>query len=313
MRIGIVVSASTELPVEFIQKHNIEILPLSLTYGGHVVRDVHDPVEIRRFNQFYLENPKTVGDARAFSAEEITRWFLEELVLKYDRVLVLAASSEFTEVFRNATQASFSILKKHREVRKAAGITKSFSLRVLDTKRLFTREGVIAAEAIRLLKEENLPFAQLRTRIEEFCPKVTATFVPKDLFYLRNVARKRGYKAMSSVEYHAAKTFNIFPVIGGSTHNHYLVDKVKGFDNAVDKLYSTSRDYIEKGLESPYVCLSYGGDLNDLALDTRYIKFKEFCDQQQVRLLTSPMTPICNTYIGPGCTGIALAPKGKTF
>lgn len=308
MRIGIVVCASAEIDYDFITEHDLNVLPISVKYGDTIVQDVRDPKEASKFYDFYLKNPRSIGNSRPLSVEQIRDWFLDELVLKYDRVLVLALSSEASQVFKNANQASFSILKGYREVRKKAGIEGSFSLRVIDTKKIFTQEAVVVREAIRMLKEDNLPFKELRQKTEDFSEKVTGFLVPRNLFYLRNVARRRGYKAMSAVQYHAAKALNIIPIITGSNLDSYVFDKGKGFDNAIDKLFDHVRNITDKGLHAPFICMSYGGDLNEFKAQANFIAFKEFCEKRSIKINLTQMSALSATYVGPGSFALSLAP-----
>jgi hypothetical protein len=47
--------------------------------------------------------------------------FLDDLVLKYDRVLVITIAQSRSPIFANATEASYAILKQYRERRQKAG------------------------------------------------------------------------------------------------------------------------------------------------------------------------------------------------
>src|SRR5690606_28965717 len=137
------------------------------------------------FYKRYSEERDLVGSTQPFSVDQITRLFLDELVMKYDRVMVIAISSTRSLIYENATKASFAILSGYKQRRTEAGVEGSFALRVVDSKTLFTGEAVLVQDAVRLLKEENLPFDRLRSEIEARAKHVHAYLVPADLHFLR--------------------------------------------------------------------------------------------------------------------------------
>jgi len=130
MRIGIVICSSADLPRSFIDEHGLNIMPITLNFGGEKYVDVRDPIDTQRFYKNYLANRDVLGITEPYTEEEIRDWFLDELILKYDRVLVLSINSTRSPMFSNATKASFAILRGYREKRRAAGVKGSFSLRV---------------------------------------------------------------------------------------------------------------------------------------------------------------------------------------
>src|SRR5579862_7967531 len=117
-KIGIVVDAACDLPRTFIQQHGLEIMPINMQFGTMSFKDVRDPEQTMEFYRRYV------------SVKAIKDWFLDQLVLKYDRVLVITVSSTRSPVFENATKASFMILSGYKERRKAAGLEEQFALRV---------------------------------------------------------------------------------------------------------------------------------------------------------------------------------------
>ncbi len=203
MRTGVVIDSACDLPQSYLQQHNIHIMPISLHFGYDTFKDVRDPDATQAFYRRYLSEKTLDAETAPFSVEQIKQLFLDELVLKYDRVLVITISHARSQIFANASEASFAILKQYREKRQQAGLNSPFYLTVLDSQTLFTGEGVLVHEAVRLLEGHNLAIGALRTVIEQLSQQVHAYLIPEDLFYLRYRGSKKGEKTIGLFGYQA--------------------------------------------------------------------------------------------------------------
>lgn len=313
MRIGIVICSSADLPLSFIKKHELNIMPITLKFGDETFKDVRDPTDTKNFYEHYLANRDTHGVTEPFSVEQIRDWFLDELVIKYDRVLVLSLMGTRSPVFQNATKASFAILKGYREARRKAGISGSFSLRVVDARTLFTGEAVIAYEALRLLKKENVSFADLRIKIEELLTYTHGYLVPNDLYYLRNVARKKGDNSLPLVKYALAKSLDIKPIMSANQGETFPFDKARGFDAAIEKLFDHARTQVDKGLRAPIVCMSYAGDPSEFQKRADYKTFVDYLDKRAVNHTMAVMSTTAGVNLGPGSFSLGFASLDNDF
>lgn len=311
MRIGIVICSSADLPLDFIQKADLNIMPINLKFGDEIFVDNRNPTNTKRFYKHYLANRDVVGETVPYTTKQIRDWFLNELVLKYDRVLVLTLSESHSPIFRNATDASFAILNGYRAIREKAGVKGSFSLRVIDTKNLFCPEAVIAYEAHRLVTKEKVNFRDLRKKIEELREYTYGYLVPNDLYYLRNVARKKGENQLGLVKYLLAKTLNIKPITAMNAGETFIFDKGKGFDDAVGKLFAHARAQVIRGLRAPVICMSYAGDPAEFKIRQDYRDFVSFCDKHGVQTMLSVMSTTAGVNVGPGAFDLAFATMDK--
>ncbi|HJW03555.1 MAG TPA: DegV family protein, partial [Azospira sp.] len=55
MRIGIIVDSCCDLPRQFLDQHEIVVLPIGLRIGGAVIRDRRDPEETHRFYATHVD------------------------------------------------------------------------------------------------------------------------------------------------------------------------------------------------------------------------------------------------------------------
>lgn len=307
MNIGIVICSSADLPMSFIKANDLNVMPISLKFPDGEFIDTRDPVTTQEFYKKYLSNKDMDAESDSYSIENITDWFLDELVLKYDRVLVLCLMSTRSPIYADATKASFAILNGYRQKRRDAGIKGSFSLRVIDTKSLFTGEAILAHEAVRLIKEEGLSFDKLRPAIEELTKHTYGFLVPNDLYYLRNRGRKKGDKSLGAMKYLLAKSLDIKPIMCAHQGNTYAHDKGKGFDDTVSKLFEQAKTAIDNGLRVPLVCMSYAGDPNVITSRADYKDFVQHAEKNNIQHTMAVMSTTAGINLGPGAFSLAYA------
>ena len=306
MRTGVVIDSACDLPQSYIQSHGIHIMPINLHFGYDTFKDVRDPEATQAFYRRYLAEKTLDAETAPFSVEQIQTLFLDELVLKYDRMLVITISQARSLIFANATEASFAVLKQYRERRqKAGGMTGSFYLNVLDSKNMFTGQGVLVHEAIRLLEQENLSFGALRNAVEQLSQQVHAYLVPEDLFYIRYRGSKKGEKTIGLFGYHLGSLLDIKPIIGFHRGESRVAAKERGFDHALIKLFEIARQAIDQGLATRIVNTSYAGDLDVIRHKRAFADFERYANTHGIEVLLSVMSTTAGVNVGPGSFALA--------
>src|SRR3546814_15271667 len=108
MRIGVVVDSACDLPMDYIEKHRIQILPITIHLDG---QDLVDQRDEQTTLHFYREHLGAKGDAGSspFSVEQIRDVFLSKLVIDYDYVLCLTIAISSSPLHATATQTSIAI------------------------------------------------------------------------------------------------------------------------------------------------------------------------------------------------------------
>lgn len=308
MKTGIVIDSACDVTPSFIAARAIRILPISLRFGSESFMDVRDPEATQAFYQKYLNEKTLDAETQPFSVEQIRELFLDELVLKYDRVLVLTISKNRSQIFNNATEAAFAILNGYRERRKTAGVSGGFSLKVMDTQTLFTGQAVLLEDAVRLLESDpDMPFSQLRHRVDDLSQRVYAYLVPRDLFYLKHRASRRGERTVGGLSYHIGSWLDIKPVIQAHRGETTPVAKERGFDRALERLFERARQAVETGLATGYVAMSYAGPLHEMESDARYDAFCALCTRHGVHTSLAVMSTTAGLNVGPGAFSLAYA------
>ncbi len=305
MRTGVVIDSACDLPQSYIQSHGIQIMPINLHFGYDIFKDVRDPEATQAFYRKYLAEKTLDAETAPFSAEQIRAMFLDDLVLKYDRVLVITVTQARSAIFANATEASFAILKQYRERRQKAGLSGSFYLNVLDSKNMFAGQGVLVHEAIRLLEEENLSFGALRNAVEQLSQQVYGYVVPEDLFYLRYRASKKGEKSIGLLGYHFGTLLDIKPILRFHQGETHVMGKERGFDRALINMFEIVRNAIDQGLATRIINASYAGDPELIRRKRAFVDFEHYANAHGIEVLLSVMSTTAGINVGPGAFTMA--------
>lgn len=306
MRIGIVVDSGCDLPADYIQRHHITLLPITARIGDAVLADHRDEQATLAFLNSHVAERAAEAETIPFSVQQIRDLFLEKLVIDYDHVFCLTISSTRSVVHANAMQASFAILNDYKPTRNAAGHNSPFALRVLDSQNLFSAQAVSAAEAVRL-RDQGLGLQQIRERLEQLIPNVHGYMVPRDLYYMRARARHKGDRSVSLFSAALGSALDIKPVIHSRAGDTAPSAKIKGFEPACERLFAFARSRVSAGLLSPTLCVSYGGELDELRRLPGYAALQADCQKHGVELLESVMSLTGMINVGKGALTLAFA------
>lgn len=310
MRIGIVVDSPCDLPPEYLREHKIEILPTTVRRNGAVLEDYRDPGASLEFVRTHLADRGWEAESSPFPVEGIRDLFLQKLVIDYDHVFCLTITKTRSQIFDNAQQASFAILNEYRTVRGAAGNVTPFSLRVVDTQNVFAAQGVAAVEAIRLRDAGEGP-GKIRSRLENLALHTQGFLVPRDLNYLRERTRVRGDRSVSFLAAKLGTAFDIKPVLHCNRGETGPIGKVKGFEPAAQSLFDHATRRVENGeLMTPTLCVSYGGELDELRALPGYARLRQACADRNIEWFETVMALTSMVNIGRG--GLSLGYAAET-
>ena len=314
MRFGIVVDSACDLPAEFYARHGISILPISIHIGEETLVDDRDPALIARYLAENLGARGAAAETEPYTVEQISDMFLERLVLDYDCVFCLTITSTRSPIFEHARKASFAILNSYQSARKAAGVDGPFLMRVMDSQTLFAGQGVGVYEATRLIAAQ-ASVGAIRERLEFVSQNTFGYMLPRDLYYLRARAQKKGDRSVGLLSAALGSALDIKPILRGYRGETGPVGKVRGFDTGAKALFAYACARVRAGLLVPVVCVSYGGDLAELGALHGYDSLRITCAEHGVELLESPMsvTGMVNVGVGAVTLGFASAEQEAKF
>ncbi len=312
MRIGIVIDAACDLPVEYTRQHDLIVLPIRVHLDGVTLLDQRDPESFRRFLDENLGARSHAGETEPCSVEEISTLFLERLVIDYDCVFCLTIIATRSGIFANASKASFSILKDYRAIRQAAGVPGPFLMRVIDTENLFAAQGITAVEAVRMRNAGANP-GQIRERLEMLARQTYGYMLPRDLHYLRARTQKRGDRSVSWFSATLGTALDIKPVLRALRGETGPVAKVRGFEHGCEVLFGHAARRVRAGLLTPVLCVSYGGNLAELASLPGYAELRRTCVEHGVEMFESQMSVTGMVNVGTGAVVVGFAAEDHEF
>jgi DegV family protein with EDD domain len=313
MRIGIVVDSACDLPFDYLQQHNITILPITVRIGDAVLADQRNEEATLEFLKAHVAEHGHEAETMPFTVQQIQDLFLKRLVIDYDYVFCMTIARTRSPIYDNATQASFAILNDYKPVRTQAGISTPFALRVIDTQSLFSGQAITAVEAVRMRDAGEAP-PKIRARLEQIAQNTRAYMVPRDLYYIRARARKKGDRSVSLLSAALGSALDIKPVLHAHRGETAPVAKIKGFDPAVEKLFKFTARRVRNGqLLSPTVALCYGGELDEMRALPGYGELVESCRAHQVELFETVMSLTGMVNVGKGALAIGFASEAGGF
>jgi DegV family protein with EDD domain len=312
MRIGLVVDSACDLPKSFIDQHNIIILPVTIRIENEDFIDKRDPQETINFYRSHVGEKGHNAESAPFSVEQIQELFLSRVVIEFDYAICETVTRLRSPIFENATKASFAILRGYKEVRKQHSVEGPFALRVINSKTLFCGQGVLAAETIRMI-QEGVNVNEIRSRIEKLTEDVYSYLVPRDLYYIRARAQKKGEKSVGFLGAAIGTMLDIKPIIRAYREVTGPVSKARGFEQACEKLMQYAVRRIQAGLLAPTICISYGGDPEDIKQIPGYEELMQQAQKNGIQVLVSVMSMTAGVNIGPGGLGLALTSHPHEF
>jgi DegV family protein with EDD domain len=306
MRIGLVVDSACDLPKSFLDQHRIAILPITLRIADHTFHDNRDPAVTASFYREHFGQRGQDAETSPFSVDQIRALFLERLVLEHDHVLVLTIAGSRSPIHDNAQQAAHGILTAYKAVRARAGLQGPFTVRVIDTQNLFAGQGVTAVEAVRLIRAGRSA-TEVRERIEALVPDTYGYMLPRDLYFLRARAQKKGDRSVGLLSAALGTALDIKPVIRGHRGDTSPVGKVRGFDEGARRLFAFAGERVRAGLLAPTVCISYGGDLKELEALPGHADLLAQCRAAKVEVFSSVMSMTGAINVGEGALALGFA------
>ncbi len=312
MRIGIVVDSACDVPPDFIEREQITVLPVTVQIGDAVLADMRNEQATLNFLTGDTAAQAYNADTTPYTVQQVHDLFLSKLVLDYDYVFCITTTRSRSGIFDNAQQASFTILNDYKPVRAAAGLNTPFSLRVIDSQNVFAAVGVLAVEAARLRAAgEGAP--KIRARLENLALYTQGYMVPPDLHYLRNRIKKRGDKSVSFLSAALGTALDIKPVLHCNRGDTAPVAKVKGFENAAEKLFKFAGNQIRAGLMTPTMSLSYGGELAAMRALPGYDDLRVTCASHNIELFESVMSLSGMVNVGKGAVVVGFGAESRRF
>ena len=305
MRIGLVVDASCDLPDSVLETNGIAILPSKLDLDGRSWLDERDPEQTMMLYRRFIGDRAVEARSSACSAGEICDIFLRDLVLDFDRVLVVTAGAEFSDMFARATEASYAILQRYRERRLEEGQGGGFSLRVLDSGSICAGEAALLCRALQLLENRQGGFETVRRTLRLEVARTTCLLVPGDPWYLRRRGIDGRGRGIGRADHALAIMSDIKPVTEVRGGRRRIVARARGFRSACTAALERAAGAIQQGLGGGAVTLSFGGDPRVIREMAAYQALESRAATARLDLHFAVMSATMGARLGPGALSVA--------
>ena len=178
MNIKLIADSTCDLSAELVRKHNVRIIPLSISKGDELLKD---GVEIAPKDIFeYVDSGKGVCRTSAVNAAEYEEVYADERS-KCDAIIHFIISSEMSACYQNALIAA-----------------KEFdNIYVIDTRNLSTAIGHLVLDAAELAAK-GIEAKEIVNEITQRIPLLDASFIIDTLSYLRKGGRCSAVQALAS-------------------------------------------------------------------------------------------------------------------
>lgn len=187
-----------------------------------------------------------------------------------------------------------------------------FALRVIDSQTLFAGQAALAAETMRLIKA-GTKINEIRQRVEQLASKAHGYATFTDLYYVRERARKKGDKSVGWLSAVMGSALDIKPVLCGSQDETFPVAKVRGYDNAVERIFENTCNRIESGLLAPIVCISHAGEVSAIKKFPGYRRLAEVARAHDVEVMEAMMSITGGVNLGPGAMSVGFITEPEDF
>ena len=312
MKCVIVVDSSCDLPQDYIDSNPIVVLPLNFSIDGKRQVDNLSAIEkIQVYHRELLTRDHYVESIPS-SPEQVYDFFMQKIITHYDFALGQTVTQSRSPNYENWIQASGRIQTDYHNKRQEAGLATAFGFRIINSGTFFAGQGLLAVYSIERLKK-GISRNQIRSVVEDFKQDINAFAVPRDVAYLRERARKKGDGSVSLMASMIGKTLDISPIIRGDSDSTETIAKIRGRENAVNKLFDYVIRHMKLGLSFPYICISVADEPSTLSEFEGFQRLLSEAKVHQVEVLVSVMGMAGGINLGPGSLSVAFASRNKDY
>ncbi len=311
-RVGIVVDSACDIPVELLETSSaiISVVPINIRIGKEIVADTRDTHVLSQFYHYHL-NPASPSDAESIpiSEAQFEAWFEANLVEHFDLVFVLTINNARSPIYDNAVAAAARVEARVAASRLVQSGVFPFRLRVYNSQNMFAGQAVQALDLLAHLEKAH-GSANLLVRVQELVRNTYTFLVPRDLTYLYKRARLKNENTIGLASYLVGSMLEIRPVLRCYRNESSQAAKVRTYDGALIQMFANAENQVRVGLLSPYICVSYSGDLADVPKLPGFASLNEAATEAGVRITIAAMGMTGAVNIGAGgvCVGFVAKP-----
>lgn len=306
LRTLLVTDAASDLPADWRAKSGVLLLPIKLRNGEMSRIDDGDEAAASHFAAKHLAQFDGRTHTLAASVDTTGELIIQHANRDTDYVLQIAMNSMRSGSYANALTAAQKLMVQSARERRRAGNTRPFKMWVVDSGALFNGHGVLIAECARWLGAK-VALPQVVQQVDALRRQVKTLVVPRDLKLFHRSAALPEAPVSRWFSRHVGQLFDRLPVAVAGNDELRVLSSHKGFDAAANVALNHAIRCVAAGLDAPFVCASYAGDIADLRHQARFVELSAICAKHHVTLLTGTMSMTNAAMLGAGSVLISLA------
>jgi DegV family protein with EDD domain len=288
MGIVIVTDSNCDLPIEYISKNNVHVIPFTFVLNG--INYTDDFGKSLSYKEFY---DKIRNGSMPTTAQITTYTFENEFrsfVSKGDSVIYIGFSSALSETFNGSVLARNEIMEANPQ----ADIT------VIDSKSASVGQGLLVYYACEMLKQGKSK-QEIVDWIESNKLKVNHWFTIDSLEHL-----KRGGR-ISATSAAIGSLLEVKPVLHVSNDGSLnVVKKIRGRKKSIKTLFEEFKTRAINP-EEQMIYIAHG----DCIEDAEYLKSLILSETTPKDMVINSLGPVIGTHTGPGLVGLFFLGKER--
>ena len=275
-RIKIITDSTAYLPQEYVNKYNIDVIPLTVNWEGRSFRDGVD----MKTDEFYtrLKNADTLPTTNAVSIHDYNECIQAALDGEYE-VLILPISSGISASYFNGVKAVENFV--------------GFPVEIIDTKLVSMPLGFMVLAAVRAAEKGATLQEVKRIALDSFS-HIGVYFTVADLKYLHKGGRIGGAKRL------LGSALNIKPILQLRDGKIEAAGSAVTRKKALERLVALVGEGI-KDAKPVRISVFHALDIQT-ANDLMECCLKQF---NPVEMILSEVSPVVGSHVGPGTVAIA--------
>lgn len=294
----LIVDSACDLPYSLVKKFNIGILPANIHFDGQVIQDYRNP---KQTVDLYIDgvlNKDHDSETQPTETQVIEDILSQHIENGETDLIIQTVSRVRSPMFDHSVDAASNVTRKMAHLKP--------TIKVQDSRTVLAGQGVLAAHTTALMNK-GVKATKLRQAVDALSSKVHSYQIPKDVYYLRARARKKGDNSIGLFGAIIGRVIGMCPIVLALDDQTFPVQKVRGFHNATEILFNHAIEKVEAGLASPFICLSYAGAHSELDDMPVFNTLKSVIKAKKYQLLVTPMSLSGGVNLGPGTLSLAFA------
>lgn len=277
-RIALIVDSGTDVPISFIEKYNIFVLPLIINYNNKSYYDGIDITSEEVYTRLSYEIPTT-----SLPDMQIIKNVFEKIKSDgYNKIIAVTISSKLSGTYNAIRLASeeFSDIKTY----------------ILDTKNIGIGAGMSAIAAAEMI-EKNFSYNKIIDKLEEIAIDTKVFFCLNTLEYLKKGGR------IGHVKGTIGSLLDIKPIISCNTDGiYYSIHNCIGRKQSINKTITYAKKFADK-CGKYNIAIAHGSA--EAELQKIEIQIKNTFNNIN-KFLKGSVSPALGIHTGPGLIGVAV-------